>query len=101
MHCPVEQLARTMSELSIKVVIAGRSYPLTIERSEEENVRKAAKDINRAVEELQSNYAVHDKQDLLAMVALELSTKLLNRPENLEGQAALKKISELEALLER
>lgn len=88
-----------MSELSIKVTIAGRSYPLTIEREEEENVRKAAKEINNAVEALQSNYAVQDKQDLLAMVALEMSTKVLTRPENLENEGVLKKIAELDILL--
>ena len=35
-----------MSQLSIKVNIAGRTYPLTIERSEEEMIRKAADNIN-------------------------------------------------------
>ena len=88
-----------MSELSIKVTIAGRSYPLTIERDEEENVRRAAKEINNAVEALQNNYAVQDKQDLLAMVALEMSTKVLNKPENIENAGILKKIEELGSLL--
>jgi len=88
-----------MSELSIKVTIAGRSYPLTIEREEEENVRRAAKEINNAVEALQNNYAVQDKQDLLAMVALEMSTKVLNKPENIESDEILKKIADLDALL--
>jgi len=88
-----------MSELSIKVTIAGRSYPLTIEREEEENVRRAAKEINNAVEALQKNYAVQDKQDLLAMVALEMSTKVLNKPENVESDEILKKIAGLDELL--
>ena len=88
-----------MSELPIKVTIAGRSYPLTIELEEEENVRRAAKEINNAVEALQSNYAVQDKQDLLAMVALEMSTKVLNKPENIESEGILKKIAELGELL--
>ena len=88
-----------MSELSIKVTIAGRSYPLTIEREEEENVRRGAKEINNAVEALQNNYAVQDKQDLLAMVALEMSTKVLNKPENVELDEILKKIADLDALL--
>ena len=38
-----------MSQLSIKVNIAGRTYPLTIERSEEEMIRKAADNITRAL----------------------------------------------------
>jgi cell division protein ZapA (FtsZ GTPase activity inhibitor) len=64
-----------MDQLSIKVNIAGRSYPLTIERSEEEMIRKAADNINESVKNLKENYAVKDIQDLLAMAALQLSTK--------------------------
>jgi len=64
-----------MSQLSIKVNIAGRTYPLTIERSEEEMIRKAADNINASIKNLKENYAVKDIQDLLAMTALQLSTK--------------------------
>ena len=64
-----------MGQLSIKVNIAGRSYPLTIERSEEEMIRKAADNINESVKNLKENYAVKDIQDLLAMTALQLSAK--------------------------
>ena len=64
-----------MSQLSIKVNIAGRTYPLTIERSEEEMIRKAADKINESIKDLKENYAVKDIQDLLAMTALQLSTK--------------------------
>lgn len=61
-----------MSELSINVIIAGRTYPLNIERDEEEGVRAAANKINEAIKVLQENYAVKDTQDLLAMSALQL-----------------------------
>ncbi|MDC0338760.1 cell division protein ZapA [Flavobacteriales bacterium] len=64
-----------MSQLSIKVNIAGRTYPLTIERSEEEMIRKVADNINASIKNLKENYAVKDMQDLLAMTALQLSTK--------------------------
>lgn len=64
-----------MSQLSVKVNIAGRTYPLTIERSEEEMIRKAADNINASIKNLKENYAVKDIQDLLAMTALQLSTK--------------------------
>ena len=64
-----------MSQLSIKVSIAGRTYPLTIERSEEEMIRKAADNVNESIKDLKENYAVKDMQDLLAMTALQLSTK--------------------------
>ena len=63
-----------MSELSIKVVIGGRTYPLTIDRSEEEKIRKAVSEIEKNVKDLKNNYAVVDMQDLLAMTALEYAT---------------------------
>ncbi len=64
-----------MSKLSIKVVVAGRTYPLTVNQGEETRVQKAAGDINKAIKLLQDNYAVKDMQDLLAMTALQLASK--------------------------
>jgi cell division protein ZapA len=57
-------------KLSIKVSVAGRIYPLAIERDEEENVRKAVKLINEKVSEFEKNFDIKDRTDLLAMVAL-------------------------------
>ena len=65
-----------MDKLKIKVSIAGRVYPLTIKREEEEDIRKAAAKIEAIVKQFESNYAVKDKQDLLAMCALQLSSKV-------------------------
>jgi cell division protein ZapA (FtsZ GTPase activity inhibitor) len=64
-----------MSKLSIKVVVAGRTYPLTVNENEQAKVQKAADDINKAIKLLQDNYAVKDMQDLLAMTALQLASK--------------------------
>lgn len=64
-----------MSKLSIKVVVAGRTYPLTVNENEQEKVLKSAEDINKAIKLLQDNYAVKDMQDLLAMTALQLASK--------------------------
>lgn len=64
-----------MGKLSLKVVVAGRTYPLTVNSGEEAKVTKAAEDINKAIKMLQDNYAVKDMQDLLAMTALQLATK--------------------------
>jgi hypothetical protein len=38
-------------------------------------IRKAADNINASINDLKENYAVKDMQDLLAMTALQLSTK--------------------------
>lgn len=67
-----------MGKLSLKVVVAGRTYPLTVNEGEESKVMKAAEDINKAIKMLQDNYAVKDMQDLLAMTALQLSTRSSN-----------------------
>jgi cell division protein ZapA len=64
-----------MSKVSLKVVVAGRTYPLTVQESEVDKVQRAADDINKAIKQLQDNFAVRDMQDLLAMTAHQLSTK--------------------------
>jgi len=64
-----------MGKLSLKVVVAGRTYPLSLNEGEEDKVLKAAEDINKAIKLLQDSYAVKDMQDLLAMTALQLATK--------------------------
>lgn len=68
-----------MDELSIKVKIAGRLYPLTIPREDEEIVRKAAKMVDDQFNFFRENYAVKDRADLLAMVALQSATASLRR----------------------
>ena len=62
--------------LKIKVNLADRVYPLTIRRDEEENIRKAAKSIDAILHKYEDGYAVRDKQDLLAMCALQLASRL-------------------------
>lgn len=64
-----------MAKLSLKVVVAGRTYPLSVNESEEHRVLKAAEDINKSIQILKDNYAVRDVQDLLAMTALQLASK--------------------------
>jgi len=57
-------------------------YPLTIRRDEEENIRKAAKSIEAILKKYEDGYAVRDKQDLLAMCALQLASRL----EKVQGE---------------
>jgi cell division protein ZapA len=67
-----------MSKVSIKVSIAGREYPLTVKAEERDSVLRAAEMVNKKLKEYASNYAVSDKQDLLAMCALQFSTQYIN-----------------------
>lgn len=66
-----------MGKLKINVVIAGRSYPLSVNNTnEEEGMRKAATAINKLISMYEQNYAVSDKQDVLAMCALQFASKV-------------------------
>ncbi len=63
-------------QLKIKLSIANRVYPLTINPSQEEGLRKAAKKIEGMISQFEQNYSVRDKQDVLAMCALQFATQV-------------------------
>ncbi|PWG04256.1 cell division protein ZapA [Polaribacter aquimarinus] len=66
-----------MGKLKINIVIAGRTYPLSVNNTkEEEGMRKAANSINKLISMYEQNYAVSDKQDVLAMCALQFASKV-------------------------
>ena len=90
-----------MSELSIKVTIAGRTYPLTIKRDEEEMIRKAAKSIDEQISRFGANYAVKDKQDLLAMTALQLATRSAAIPAESDTSQLELELTEIDQLLNK
>jgi cell division protein ZapA len=66
-----------MEEQSITVTIADRPYKLTVKREDEEIFREATKSINERLKSYAVNFAYKDKQDLLAMVALQYTTNAL------------------------
>ncbi|NAS32812.1 cell division protein ZapA [Flavobacteriaceae bacterium R38] len=63
-------------KLKIKISIADRVYPLTIQPSQEEGLRKAAKKIEALIKQFEQSYAVRDKQDVLAMCALQFASQV-------------------------
>ena len=67
---------KTEAKLKIKLSIADRVYPLTIDPLQEEGLRKAAKNIEQLAKKFEQNYAVRDKQDVLAMCALQFASKI-------------------------
>ena len=68
--------------LSVKVSIANRSYPLRITGEEQEKVMRAAENINKRIKDFEDNYAVKDKQDLLAMCALQFASEAMGAKQN-------------------
>lgn len=62
-----------MSEkFNIKLTIAGKSYPLTIEREKEEKYRRAEREINTLVSMYKTRFRA-EPEDYLAMAALQIS----------------------------
>ncbi|MBL19674.1 MAG: cell division protein ZapA [Flavobacteriaceae bacterium] len=59
----------------IKLSIADRVYPLSVPEGEEAILREAAKSLNVMVDHFEKNYAVKDKQDVLAMCALQVAVQ--------------------------
>ena len=61
--------------IKIKIKIADRVYPLSIVPEQEQTLRDSAKKIDVMIKKLEQSYAVRDKQDVLAMCALQLATQ--------------------------
>lgn len=87
--------------LKIKLSIADRVYPLNIDPKQEEGLRKAAKSIEHLAKKFEQNYAVRDKQDVLAMCALQFASKIeQNGIDRLESaDTALERLKALNNLI--
>lgn len=91
-----------MDKLKINIVIAGRTYPLSVNNSkEEEAMRKAAIAINKLISMYEQNYAVSDKQDVLAMSALQFASKLelISLTKSETNEEEIKKLNDLTNLV--
>jgi cell division protein ZapA len=62
-------------KLKIKISIADRVYPLTVNPLQEEGLRAASKKIDAMIKQFEESYAVRDKQDVLAMCALQFAAQ--------------------------
>ena len=88
-------------EIKINVVIAERSYRMTVNKADEAKVLKAAEMLNDRIKSYKQAYDYRDYQDLLSMLCLQLAT--LN--VKYESDAAYKdqrmeqKLDELSTLL--
>ncbi|MDB4300888.1 cell division protein ZapA [Flavobacteriaceae bacterium] len=62
--------------LKIKLKIGNRVYPLSVAPEQEASLRASAKKIEATIIQLEKNYAVKDKQDVLAMCSLQYAAQL-------------------------
>ncbi len=88
------------NRFQIKLQIAGRVYPLTIDRKDEEKVRKAARIINEKFGQYQEKYSQRDGQDSLAMAAFQFVLKLVELEEKTNDTPLISAIGEITDELE-
>ena len=90
------------NKLSIKLHIANRIYPMKIERKSEEHLRNAVKRIEERLKFYEENYAIKDKQDLLAMCLIEYASKFetINNKNIVEDDGLTEKLNAIDAILD-
>src|SRR6187402_3434151 len=91
------------AKLKIKISIADRVYPLTVDSSQEEGLRSASKKIDAMIKQFEESYAVRDKQDVLAMCALQFASQAEQKQidYNVDGQETIERIKRLNLLLDQ
>jgi cell division protein ZapA len=90
-----------MDQLSIRIKIADREYPMKVKRDDEEKIRRAAKLINERIRNYKEQYGIDDKQDLLAMVAFDCVVDGIshNQDQNESDKSIADKINQLNHLV--
>ncbi len=90
-----------MEELSIKIKIADREYPMKVDVADEEQIRLAGKKINEKIKLYRDQFGIDDKQDLLAMVAFDsLFEKLqADASQTTLGESTIEKIQYLSRVI--
>ena len=89
-------------KLKIKISIADRVYPLTVNMSQEEAMRIASKKIDAMIKQFEENYAVRDKQDVLAMCALQFASQMeqKNVEKSIDGTESMERLTKINNLLD-
>jgi len=90
-----------MKELSIKIKIADREYPMKVDANDEERIRLAGKKINEKIKMYRNQFGIDDKQDLLAMVAFDsLYEKIQDENKQADsGESTIERINYLNKLI--
>jgi cell division protein ZapA len=90
-----------MEELSIKIKIADREYPMKVKRTDEERVRMAGRLINEKLKSYREQFGIDDKQDLLAMVAFDCLIDKMTTEETHQviDQTVFEKVNQLNQMV--
>jgi len=90
-----------MTELSIKLKIGNREYPMKVKPEDEERIRQAGKILNEKVRNYKNQFGIEDNQDLLAMVAFDCQVERMKSEEahSSTDEVALAQLKQLNNLL--
>jgi cell division protein ZapA len=91
-----------MGDISIKIKIADRDYPMRVSEEELDKVMLAGKMLNEKLNLFKERFGVEDKQDLLAMVTFDNFVEKLNSKNTGEGiinEVYIQKIIQLDNLI--
>jgi cell division protein ZapA (FtsZ GTPase activity inhibitor) len=89
-------------KLKIKISIADRVYPLTVDPAQEEGLRSASKKIDTMIKQFEENYAVRDKQDVLAMCALQFASQVEQKQIDnaIDGVETIERLNKINSILD-
>lgn len=88
-------------QLSIRIKIGNREYPMKVSAQEEAQVRQAGKQLNERMKSYKEQFGIDDPQDLLAMVSFDLLIEKSKIDATLvdNDQLTLEKVSHLNHLI--
>ncbi len=89
------------NKLSIKINIADRFYPLNIERSDEEKIRKSAQMINDKISQYKYKYSNKDTFDFMAMTALQFAVKYIEIDSEINYKVLKEEVKQINKDLEK
>ncbi|MBP6039760.1 MAG: cell division protein ZapA, partial [Flavobacterium sp.] len=76
-------------------------YPLTVDPAQEEGLRSSSKKIDAMIKQFEQSYAVRDKQDVLAMCALQFAAQVEQKQINTSqiSESAMTRLQNLDKKL--
>ncbi len=92
-----------MAELSIKLKIGNREYPMKVKSEDEERIRRAGKILNEKIKFYRDRFNLEDNQDLLAMVAFDCQVEKMKNEETIEStdEVALEQIKNINQMISK
>lgn len=90
-----------MAELSIKIKIGNREYPMHVKEEDEERIRNAGRLLNEKMKEYQNKFEIKEAESLIAMVAFDCMVDKLKREESSDASDnfALSEVAKLNQLI--